>query len=183
MSEIAFTIPGRPKAWQRAVDITDPRDFTKRIKINPKEMKAHQKMVAQLAALAMRGQARLTGPLKLEVLAVYAIPKSWPPEKRQAALDGKVWKTSVPDWDNLGKLVSDALNLIAFGDDAQIVRASIGKRYGSPERTDVRISRLDVLDDHAGRGAFREHAANRIGQGSLGLPNVKACDTQRKGRV
>jgi Holliday junction resolvase RusA-like endonuclease len=178
---IAFTIPGRPKAWQRAVDITDPRDFTKRIRINPKEMKQHQKMVGQLAALAMRGHAQMTGPLKLEMLCVYAIPRSWPAEQRQAALDGKVWKTTVPDLDNLEKLIADACNKIVYSDDAQIVRKTSGKRYGSPERTEVRISVLDVLDDHSSRGAFKSEAERRAGQISMALDPSNACNTQSGG--
>lgn len=182
MSEIAFTIEGRPHAWERAVDIPDPRNPRRRIKINPKAMKAHQKLIADLARLAMRGVGQLSGPLLLEVLAVYAIPPSWPPAKRQAALDGKVWKTSRPDFDNLAKIIADALNGLAYGDDAQIVRASVGKRYGQPERTDVRIRRLDVLSDHSATAAFKEEAAKRSGQVPLDLPPVKACNTQTRGR-
>ena len=35
--------------------------------------------------------------------------------------------TYKPDWDNIGKLVSDALNGVAYADDAQVVRAMVAK--------------------------------------------------------
>jgi Holliday junction resolvase RusA-like endonuclease len=35
-----------------------------------------------------------------------------------------------PDWDNVGKIVCDALNGVAWHDDAQIVDAHVEKRYG-----------------------------------------------------
>ena len=101
----------------------------------------------------------LLGCLKLEVLCVYAIPEGFRGAKREAALAGRVYRPSVPDWDNLGKQVSDALNpepaakrlaaaLVgsAYRDDAQIVWASIVKRYGEPERTVVRLTELPDWD-------------------------------------
>jgi Holliday junction resolvase RusA-like endonuclease len=34
-----------------------------------------------------------------------------------------------PDWDNIGKLVCDSLNKVAYWDDSQICRGSVVKRY------------------------------------------------------
>jgi Holliday junction resolvase RusA-like endonuclease len=34
-----------------------------------------------------------------------------------------------PDWDNLGKMLSDALNQVIWSDDAQICEAHVYKRY------------------------------------------------------
>lgn len=177
---IEFTIPGRPKAWQRAVPFVDKRTG-RMIKATPKDMQAAQKDVATLCRFAMRTAKPMTGAVRLELLFVYAIPPSWPAWKKAAAKEGKVWKTSRPDVDNLVKLVMDALNDIAWRDDCQIVRLSPGKRYGSPERTEVRITELDVLCDHSSRDAFRAEQADREGQASLALDPVKACDTQTEG--
>lgn len=151
------------------------------IKLTPKDMKSAQKDVATLCRFAMRTMQPLGGALKLEVLCVYAIPKSWPAWKRQAALDGKVWKVTVPDHDNLVKLISDALNGIAYADDAQIVKSSFGKRYGFPERTDVRITALDCLCDHSAKPAFLNANEEARGDGLLlPLPH-EAGNTQTKG--
>lgn len=178
---VHFTVPGRPHSWQRAVDV--PGKNGKRVKITPKDMRQQQKVVATLARVQMRGQAMLTGALRLELLCVYAIPRSWSPAKQAAALDGQVWKTSVPDFDNLVKLVSDALNGVTYGDDAQIALASIGKRYGKPERTEVRISRIDGYADSDSEARFNARLAEQMGQSTLPLPSSKASHTHSTRKV
>jgi Holliday junction resolvase RusA-like endonuclease len=140
-----FIIPGRPTAWQRAGGQVVNKRTGKLMRLNPQGMKEKQDAIAWAAKAALRGSAPMTGPLRLELLCVYAVPPSWPSWKRAAALVGEVWKTSTPDHDNLTKQVGDALNGVAFVDDAQIVRSSVAKRYGQPERTEVRISRVDGL--------------------------------------
>lgn len=145
---LSFTIPGRPTQWQRTATFKGRR-------INPKAMVEGQKTIGWAAKAAMHGAVPMTGPLRLEVLCVYAVPASWPAWKRAAALKGQVWKTSVPDHDNLTKQIGDALNGIAFVDDAQIVRSSIAKRYGQPERTEVRLSRVDGLSEDMPQEAFQ----------------------------
>lgn len=42
-----------------------------------------------------------------------------------------------PDWDNYGKLASDALNKFVYRDDAQITTAIIKKRFGDPPRIEL----------------------------------------------
>ena len=45
-----------------------------------------------------------------------------------------------PDWDNVGKIICDALNGIAYRDDAQIVDALVRKFYSDTPRVIVEIS-------------------------------------------
>lgn len=45
-------------------------------------------------------------------------------------LDGKIRPTKKPDWDNIGKIVTDALNKIAYRDDSQVVACRVEKWYG-----------------------------------------------------
>lgn len=146
LARVEFTIPGRPTAWARAggnagADGRGARRFT------PHKQRAAMRTVQQAwkarSLQDRRNAPMLSGALKLEVLCVYAIPVSWSPSKREAARRGLVWKTSVPDWDNLGKLVGDALNGHAYTDDAMIAVASVAKRYGDPERTVIRVSELE----------------------------------------
>ena len=68
-------------------------------------------------------------PLALTVLAVLRKPKR---TKREQP-------TAKPDWDNLGKLVSDALAGFAYADDKQIVRATVEKVYGTPARWEITL--------------------------------------------
>lgn len=61
-------------------------------------------------------------PLKLWVEGVFGRPaKGIPPEQ--------VYVVTTPDWDNLGKIVSDALNGVAYADDRQIADGRVIKRY------------------------------------------------------
>ncbi len=53
-------------------------------------------------------------------------------ERPLSARKGKAFRkypTVKPDWDNIGKLVADALNTVAYHDDCQVVEAHIYKRY------------------------------------------------------
>ena len=44
-----------------------------------------------------------------------------------------------PDWDNIGKIVSDALNKFAFKDDSQITDVRIFKKYAKTPKVIVQI--------------------------------------------
>ena len=50
------------------------------------------------------------------------------------------------DWDNLGKLVCDAMNGIFYEDDGQICVAMVVKRYSESPRTVVTIKPVDPND-------------------------------------
>jgi Holliday junction resolvase RusA-like endonuclease len=174
---VQFTIPGRPTAWQRAREFVH-RQSGKIVRSNPPEMKVQQDTIRWAFKVANRGGPAMVGPLRLEVLCVYAIPPSWPRWKQEAAALGKVWKTTVPDHDNLVKQISDALNGHAYADDAQIVQDSFGKRYGHPERTEVRLTEVDALCDHSPKAAFVDALAMARGQDSLPGLGSNPCNTQ-----
>lgn len=50
------------------------------------------------------------------------------------------------DCDNIAKIVLDALNHIAYHDDAQVVELVVCKWYGEQPRVDVLIKELMVMD-------------------------------------
>ena len=77
--------------------------------------------------------------LDVRVIAYYAIPKSASKKNRQAMLDHKIRPTKKPDFDNIGKVICDALNNIAYRDDAQIVDAQVRKFYSDRPRVVVCI--------------------------------------------
>ena len=60
----------------------------------------------------------------------------------QGKVAGIIAPTKKPDWDNIGKLISDALNQLAYFDDAQIVRVNIIKKYARVSETIVKIEEL-----------------------------------------
>ena len=83
--------------------------------------------------------------LDVRVMAYYTIPKSISNKKRHAILDHKVRPTKKPDFDNIGKVICDSLNGIAYRDDAQIVDAQVRKFYSDTPRVVVIIT--DIPDE------------------------------------
>lgn len=81
------------------------------------------------------GQNRRTG-------AVYT--KSATKANRELMLTGKIRPTVKPDWDNIGKLVSDALNGIAYDDDKSVVDAVVRKYYSDRPRTQITVCEADT---------------------------------------
>jgi len=75
----------------------------------------------------------------ITIVAVFEPPKSAKKATRAAMLAGEIRPTVKPDWDNIGKLVCDALNGIAFNDDKDIVEAAVIKKYGKQCQTEIYI--------------------------------------------
>ena len=69
---------------------------------------------------------------------VLPVSASWPKKRQDAALSGSELPTRKPDFDNYQKTV-DALNLVVWLDDGQIVRSIFGKRYGEKPGTWIRV--------------------------------------------
>lgn len=119
---VVVEMPGEPVAKGR------PRFGRGRV-YTPRKTSVYEDQLKWVARLAMRGREMFTGPVKVDMLALFEIPKSWPARKKTDALNGLVRPTGKPDIDNLLKTAADALNGIVWADDAQIVIASISKRY------------------------------------------------------
>lgn len=57
-------------------------------------------------------------------------------------LDRKIRPTKKPDWDNIGKIICDSLNGVAYRDDAQIVDSMVRKFYSETPRVVVSIREI-----------------------------------------
>lgn len=75
--------------------------------------------------------------VEMRITAYMKIPKSASKAVRAKMIDGSVRPTVKPDWDNIGKLVADALNGIAYEDDKCIVAAQVRKFYSEQPRTEI----------------------------------------------
>ena len=82
-------------------------------------------------------------PVRLSLVIILPIRDSWSRKRQSAALLGKERPLVKPDWDNTGKLVSDALNGILWMDDKQIVEGSVSKWYGLDPYTELTVEVLD----------------------------------------
>ena len=81
--------------------------------------------------------------LDVRIFAYYSIPKSVSKKKRQAMLERKIRPTKKPDWDNVGKVICDSLNGIAYRDDAQVVDSMVRKFYGEDPKVVVTIEEIN----------------------------------------
>lgn len=132
---IEFTIPGVPQGKER------PRFTQNGATYTPKKTKDYEKLVAWAYQCEAHG-AKFTGTIRVDIAAIYPVPHSWSKRKQAEAIDNRILPMVKPDWDNIGKIVCDALNGIAYKDDAAITDATVCKRYGtrpcvafaSPER-------------------------------------------------
>lgn len=81
-----------------------------------------------------KGQA-----LSVTIRAVFKPPESTPKKRLRDMLLGILFPTKKPDWDNIGKIVTDSLNKICYYDDSQITTAHVYKRYGIEAGVEVWI--------------------------------------------
>lgn len=85
----------------------------------------------------------LEGALFIKIFAGYPILKSTSKKHKTAMLAGIEHSIKKPDWNNVGKIVCDALNGISYKDDSQIVESQMQKRYiAGPGIVEVWISSL-----------------------------------------
>lgn len=82
--------------------------------------------------------------LGMLVTAYKPIPQSVSNRRRGKMLDNEIRPVKKPDWDNIGKIICDALNKIAYHDDAQIVDGRVVKRYSERPRVEVEIWQLGI---------------------------------------
>ena len=80
--------------------------------------------------------------LDVRIFAYYSIPKSVSKKKRQAMLDKRIRPTKKPDFDNIGKVICDSLNGVAYRDDTQVVDCMVRKFYAEIPRVLVTIEEI-----------------------------------------
>ena len=79
-------------------------------------------------------------PVRVQVEIIQQIPKSWSNSKTLRAERGEIAPVSRNgDLDNIAKSILDALNTLAYEDDAQVTLLMISKRYGTDPYATVRI--------------------------------------------
>lgn len=126
----SFTIPGDPQGWQRT-RTANGQHFT------APETRAYQNTIRWLAKSAK--VQLITGPVSLVVEAFYRIPESAPKKRKAAMLAGEEYPTKKPDIDNVVKNVMDALNVMAWTDDAQVVSLNVTKVWSDNPRVEVSV--------------------------------------------
>jgi len=144
---VTFIVPGEPLGWARTRPRFRPKPGAANLYFTPYKQRQYAATIGWKAKDAMRARAWLTGPLMLRVAALFTWPVNT--SKRERARPFAFWKVTKPDWDNLGKLVSDACNKIVYKDDAQVCDSRIIKGYSDKPGLYVTIeqanSNMDAL--------------------------------------
>lgn len=131
MAPITITLPGVPHGKGR------PRITKRGFAYTPEKTRSYEAELKFAALQVMGGKPVMDGALIVTMVANFPVAASWSKKKQAAALAGDIRPTGKPDADNLLKCL-DSLNQVVWKDDAQIVSATIIKRYS--ERPGVTIT-------------------------------------------
>ena len=102
----------------------------------PEKTRRYEDLIRLEGGRAMEGRELLAGPLAVEVRAYVPIPRNLSKAKRIAAIEGGLRPVTKPDCDNYAKTI-DALNGIAWRDDAQVVTLRVTKWYSERPRLEL----------------------------------------------
>ncbi len=137
MRKIKFSVPGQPFGKQR------PKFSRTGVYVKtytPDKTVSYENLVKLMYQQAAKGKMfSEEEALDVRIIAYYEIPKSISKKKRKAMLEHRLRPTKKPDWDNIGKIVCDSLNKVAYHDDSAVVDAQVRKFYSENPRVDVTI--------------------------------------------
>ena len=134
-----FDVPGEPFAKQRPRATRKGRFLTI---YTPRETKLYEAKVRKEYDKIYHDQY-LDGDLTVEIEGIFGIPKSVGKNKAMLMEDNQIPHNKKPDCDNMAKICLDALNGIAYPDDAQISKLYIEKRFGREPRVRILIKKND----------------------------------------
>jgi len=95
----------------------------------------YRKAIRNMAIAQMRNQKaeKIEGAVNMNIIFAFRRPKSLSKKERT------VPKTTKPDIDNLTKAILDALNGIAWKDDAQVTQINVHKIWSAKDQIEVEI--------------------------------------------
>ena len=131
--KLSLSMPGEPMAKQRA-------KWMKYGTYTPEKTVSYETYIKQLFAIKYPDFTPLEGPLVMTIHAWVMIPKSTSEKKRKLMKEIGIRPVKRPDWDNIGKIASDALEGLAYKNDAQIVTGIVYKLYSERPRLEITIS-------------------------------------------
>lgn len=105
----------------------------------PTKTKNYEYLVRQIFVYKYPQAVPIEGKVRMEITAYYELPNKRSKLQEAEMLADIISPTKKPDWDNIGKIISDALNKFAFKDDAQITDARIIKKYARTPKVIVKI--------------------------------------------
>jgi Holliday junction resolvase RusA-like endonuclease len=104
---------------------------------------AYETLVKEMFVAAYPEFMPLTTPVDVEIDARFGVPTSVSKKRQYAMIMGEIPPQKKPDWDNIAKIICDALNGIAWRDDKQIRNGSVCRKYSECPRVYVTIREIE----------------------------------------
>lgn len=104
----------------------------------PKETLSYENLV-KVEYMEQCGKYYNDKELTCEIYAYFGIPKSTSKRKAKLMQEEEIKPTKKPDVDNIAKIILDALNGVAYKDDAQVVNLMVRKYYSDRPRIEFDI--------------------------------------------
>ncbi len=146
---IIFTIDGEPKGKGRPRFTKSGNTYT------PKETSEYE----TLAAIAYKSKSKgeyfdKDVQIRMVIVAYYSIPKTVSKKKCEQMVLTEIRPQKKPDLDNVIKIIMDALNGVAYHDDAQIVSVEAHKFYSLHPRVEVAVGSIgeEIHNGHRTKG-------------------------------
>ena len=119
---------GRPRFWQGHA-------------VTPPATRLYEKAVKEAASRAIqrRGGWDKSLPMRVGIIAVEAVPASWPKAKRASALSHLLVPQKKPDIDNVAKAILDGMSKTVYEDDTQVYSLFAEKVYSSGKQSRVLV--------------------------------------------
>lgn len=140
---VKFTIPGQPVGKGR------PKFSTVCGHVNtytPAKTANYEALVKYGYQIQCRGfKFEKKVPLDVRIIAYFGIPTSVSKKKAKMMREHVIRPVAKPDTDNVAKVLLDALNGIAYYDDAQIVDMQVRKFYDENPRVVVTIRDIPLI--------------------------------------
>lgn len=136
--QIKFTVPGEPQGKARPrFSRQNGRTYT------PDKTVLYENLIRteylrQCPGLRFADKEQLV----MHIRAYYSIPVSASKVRQAAMAEGLIRPVKKPDADNIIKVVADALNKVAYRDDADLVQVGLEKFYSRQPRLEIEIKTL-----------------------------------------
>ena len=131
-TKISFTVPGQPQGKLR------PRRSYGRM-YSPEKTVNYETYIKEMFVISYPDFVLLEGALEITITAWMMIPKSTSKRRAKLMVERVIRPDKKPDWDNLSKVVGDALEGLAYKNDAQIVDGILHKYYSVSPRLEIEI--------------------------------------------
>ena len=139
-----FEVPGNPQGKARARTFYNAR-LGRSQSVTPEKTVLYENLVKNCFMEQCELKFFNKEPLRMCITALFPIPKSTTKKDKALMAEWKLHPTKKPDADNIAKVICDALNGVAYGDDTQVVNLNVKKRYTDEEpKVIVHIEQLET---------------------------------------